>query len=111
LAAAAAGKVARMSVSSTVVWCSRCNRPAPINEAALAGDGGGDPSLLPVLIPPGGWLPDPDDEDRIICRPCATEAELDEDDERLDEADEVILDEVVAHVIEEEGGAPDGPDD
>ncbi len=93
-----------------VAWCARCRRPAPIDPDELTGDGGGDPSLLPVLVPPPGWLPDPDDEDRIICRRCATEAEVDEDAERLDEAERVILDEAVAQVIEEEGGLPEPED-
>ncbi len=96
---------------SAVAWCARCRRPAPIAPDELAGDDGGDPSVLPVLVPPPGWLPDPHDEDRIICRPCATdEAELDEYDQALDDTERVIFDEQVAQVIEEEGGLPEPED-
>lgn len=50
----------------------------PVDEDDLVGDGGGDPSLLPVVVPSAGWMVDPDDPDRFINRGCATQDELDE---------------------------------
>ncbi len=55
----------------TGITCSRCERPAPVDLEPA--DGGGDPSLLPVLIPPDGWIGDPDG-DGLIC--CATPEEI-----------------------------------
>ncbi len=61
----------------TVAWCSRCRCPAPIDESELTGDSGGDPSLLPVIVPPDGWIGDPDDADGgIICGGCANPEEI-----------------------------------
>lgn len=59
----------------TVAWCERCRCPAPIDASDLTGDGGGDPSLLPVLIPPPGWIGDPD-SDGLVCGACATVDEI-----------------------------------
>lgn len=58
-----------------MITCARCDRPADIDEAELATDGGGDPSLLPVLTPPDGWIGDPDG-DGIVCGDCATPDEI-----------------------------------
>lgn len=41
------------------------------------GDGGGDPSLLPVLVPPDGWIGDPEDANGgLICGDCASPGEI-----------------------------------
>jgi hypothetical protein len=61
-----------------VIRCSRCDHDAPSEcdaVQALIGDGQGDPSLLPVLTPPEGWIVDPDDDERVVCHGCATSAE------------------------------------
>lgn len=73
--------------------CSRCNQPVPIDYDAMLNVETGFTTVddfekptsppsgedMPLVIPPpAGWLADPDDEDRFICRGCATEAELDE---------------------------------
>jgi hypothetical protein len=57
-----------------MISCARCNRPAPVNLDELTGDGGGDASLLPVVVPPDGWIADPDDADghSLVCDICAT---------------------------------------
>jgi hypothetical protein len=47
----------------------------PAAEDELVADGGGDPSLLPVLVPAGGWIGDPDG-DGVICGDCATPEEI-----------------------------------
>jgi len=55
--------------------CNRCDTPCPVVMEPT--DGGGDPSLLPVLIPPPGWLGDPDDlHGGVVCCACATNAEI-----------------------------------
>lgn len=54
-----------------------CLRSFDVDEGELTGDSGGDPALLPVVVPPAGWLPDPDatSDDAFICKPCATPGE------------------------------------
>lgn len=60
-------------------WCSRCGRPAPVDPDELTGDGGGDPALLPVVVPPDGyirgWIGDPDSEG-VVCGDCAEPWEI-----------------------------------
>lgn len=59
------------------VHCPRCGLPCPVRLDP--GDGGGDPSLLPILIPPDGWLGDPGDANGgVICGDCATTHEISE---------------------------------
>ena len=44
---------------------------------ALAKGLGSEPSLLPLIVPPDGWLSDPDDpEGSLICGDCATVEEI-----------------------------------
>lgn len=57
------------------IRCARCDKVAPIVLDEIVGDGGGDPSLLPVVAPPEGWIGDPDG-DGIICGECATPDEI-----------------------------------
>jgi hypothetical protein len=47
-----------------------------IDDDELIGDGRGDPSLLPVLVPPDGWLRDPDDANGGLICECATPQEI-----------------------------------
>lgn len=54
-----------------MIACARCGKPAPVDLHELTGDGGGDPALLPVVVPPDGWIGDPDG-DGVICGDCAT---------------------------------------
>jgi len=65
-----------------VVTCARCDRPAPIDPEKLRGptfDPGdetpNDPSLPVVIVPPDGWIGDPD-SDGIVCGDCATSEEI-----------------------------------
>lgn len=60
----------------TVVWCQRRRRRAPVEEWELA-DMGGSPEFLPIVVPPPGWTPDPDDltGGGIVCEPCSTRSE------------------------------------
>ena len=65
-----------------VVTCARCGRPAPIDPEDLRGptfdpDDGtpNDPSLPVVVVPPAGWIGDPDD-DGLVCGDCATPDEV-----------------------------------
>jgi hypothetical protein len=58
-----------------MISCPRCNRPAPVDLDELTGDGGGDPALLPVVVPPDGWIGDPD-SDGLVCGDCATPDEI-----------------------------------
>jgi len=51
----------------TNVFCARCGIPAPIDPDELLGDGGGDSGVLPAVVPPPGWFPDPDDPDLLVC--------------------------------------------
>jgi hypothetical protein len=60
-----------------VARCSRCRLPAPGGEDELVGDGGGDPALSVVLVPPARFLPDPDDNG-IMHADCLTAEELGE---------------------------------
>lgn len=62
----------------TLIHCSRCKLPIfGIEEPAS--DGGGDPSLMQVLIPPNGTLGDPDDPNGgVIHGHCATTTEISE---------------------------------
>lgn len=61
----------------TVAWCARCRNPAPIDPSELVGDGGGDPELMIVLVPPAGWMGDPDDmHGGVLCGTCATPEEI-----------------------------------
>ncbi len=84
-----------------MIACARCNRPAPVDPDDLTCPGG-DPSLLPVVVPPSTkWMPDPDG-DGLICRGCATEEEQDEDDRRMGATARVI-----AAMAEEENGPAD----
>ena len=87
-----------------MITCARCNRVAPVDPDDLMG-GGGDPSLLVVLVPPPGWLGDPDG-DGILCRGCATAAELAEWDAVLAEGERII-----AEIVEADGGPRAGPAD
>jgi len=66
-----------MAEESALITCARCDRQIAVDLDELRGGGGGDPKFLPVLIPPNGsdWIPDPDDEDRLICGECATPEE------------------------------------
>jgi hypothetical protein len=49
----------------------------PVDPDELVGDGGGDPYLLPVVVPADGWIGDPDDADGgLICCDCATPGEI-----------------------------------
>lgn len=58
-----------------LVW--RCRFPAPIDASELQGDGGGDPSLLVVVVPPESWIGDPGDPDGcLVCGDCATISEI-----------------------------------
>lgn len=64
-----------------MIACSNCRCPAPIDLDELTGDGGGDPSLLPVFVPPDGWLllpdGDPDNPERdLLCGDCASDEEI-----------------------------------
>lgn len=68
---------------SGVIRCARCGCPSPVDVLEFEGDGGGDPSLLPVLIPPDGWLGDPDG-DGLLCADCG---EPDEITEWMDDLD------------------------
>ena len=45
-----------------VARCTRCGFPLPITEDELTGDGGGDPSLLVVIVPPDGCIGNPDSD-------------------------------------------------
>lgn len=65
-----------------LIHCSRCEKAAPVTEADLTGpsldpDDGtpNDPSLPVVLLPPDGWIGDPD-SDRIVCGDCAEPDEI-----------------------------------
>jgi len=49
------------------IACACCGLPVPIDLAVLIGDGGGDSDMIPVVVPPPGWFPDPDDPDRLLC--------------------------------------------
>lgn len=64
-----------------MIPCARCNRQSSVDADTLT-DPGGDPDLLPIVVAPAGWMPDPDDEDRIVCHGCATPDELEADDAR-----------------------------
>jgi hypothetical protein len=57
-------------MAAPLIRCPSCEQPAPISERELVGDAGGDPSLLPILIPPDGWIGDPDG-DGLLCGDCA----------------------------------------
>ncbi len=59
----------------TVAWCVRCRRPAPVDADQLVGPEAGDPSLLPVLPVPEGWLGD-SDGDGLVCGDCATPQQI-----------------------------------
>jgi len=59
----------------------------------LGGDGGGDPALLPVLVPPDLFIGDPDG-DGVICEACATPDELEADRETLSEAERVLAEQL-----------------
>jgi len=74
-------------MTTSPITCARpaCGRPAPVDLDELRADGGGDPALLTVLVPPPGWLPDPDGEG-IVCGACATADEHDEHADRLEHA-------------------------
>ena len=59
-----------------MIRCSRCGRPAPIDPEELV-DGGGDPSLPVVVVPPQGWIADlDDDEGGLVCGDCAEPWEI-----------------------------------
>ena len=62
-----------------VIRCTRCGFPAPIEPDEVTGDGGGDPSLLVVVVPPDGWIGDPEDDHGGICHcDCASPHEIEE---------------------------------
>jgi hypothetical protein len=59
-----------------MIACARCGRPMPdVREDELRGDVGGDPSLLPVVIPADGWIAVPDG-DGVICGECSMAEEI-----------------------------------
>lgn len=65
-----------------VVTCARCGRTAPIEAEELTGptltaddETPNDPTLPVVVVPPDGWIGDPD-SDGIICGDCATPEEI-----------------------------------
>ncbi len=88
------------------IRCYRCWRPAPVHISELEGDSGGDPALLPVVVPPQGWvLPldhdedlidfgeptsPPDDDAAIVCPACATGGEVDAMRESLVQIDSLL---------------------
>lgn len=47
----------------------------PVDEH---GDPVGDPSLLPIVVPPHGWFDDPEatQDDQFVCVNCATTEEI-----------------------------------
>jgi hypothetical protein len=96
------GKLARPGSVDPVI---RCNRPSPIHPDCLLGDGQGDPAPLVVVAPPG-WLDDPDDVDRLICRGCATPDERDGWDDSIIESERIT-----AEVVQAEGGPSAGAAD
>jgi hypothetical protein len=56
------------------------------------GDGGGDPDLLVVAIPPGGWIGDDDDpEAGLICPTGATPDEHEVWTERLAQSELILV--------------------
>jgi hypothetical protein len=56
---------------------TRKEQSAPVDEGELTGDGRGDPALLPVVIPPDGWIGDLEDpEIGLICGACARVEEI-----------------------------------
>ncbi|MEJ7790182.1 MAG: hypothetical protein WKF29_09905 [Thermoleophilaceae bacterium] len=80
-AAALDRKVGRVMTTPPLIRCSRCDKPAPVTEE-LTGptfdpDDGtpNDPNLLVVLVPPAGWIGDPD-SDGIVCGDCAEPEEI-----------------------------------
>ena len=58
------------TIPPLLVTCPRCGTQAPVRVADLTGDGGGDPSLLPVVVPADGWI-GADDPESVVCGPCA----------------------------------------
>jgi hypothetical protein len=69
--------VSRYPLDEYPLGCSRCDCPAPIHVDELTGDGPGPSGVaMPVVIvPPDGWIGDPDD-DGVICGDCATPDEI-----------------------------------
>jgi hypothetical protein len=55
--------------------CQRCGEPCPVSPANLTHKHG-DPALPVVLVPPLGWLTDPDESTGVICGDCGTPEEL-----------------------------------
>ncbi len=59
------------------ITCARCGKPAPITGEELTGDGPGPSrAAMPVVVvPPEGWIGDPDG-DGIVCGECAEPEEI-----------------------------------
>jgi hypothetical protein len=66
---------------------SKCRRSFEVDEDDLRGpvdeqgEPMGDPSLLPIVVPPEGWFDDPslDEDEQFVCVECATPAELEQE--------------------------------
>lgn len=58
-----------------MIACARCGATCPLDYDELRCPGG-DPALLPVLIPPEGWLAPGDDPDLLVCADCASPKEV-----------------------------------
>lgn len=93
-----------IDTAEPVVWCARCGRPAPISVADLTGPTldpddptPNDPTLPVVVVPPDGWIGDPD-SDGIVCGDCAKPEEI-----RESMADQAEAEYLLEHDDEDEG--------
>jgi hypothetical protein len=76
----------------------KCSRSFDVDDDDLhgpvdeQGQPMGDPSLLPMVVPPEGWFNDPvlDEDEQFVCVECATPAELEQEMAEREEAERLM---------------------